>query len=211
MTSERTKSDISRAKILDAAALAFRQKGYAATTLNEIADAAQMKAGSLYYHFDSKEKLLEEVLDIGMHRVHEAVEDSQDQLLAGTPHEERIKAAVEAHLTMLLKHGDYTSANIRIFGQVPEDVRRRHLRLRNAYAALWRDLLTRAQKAGALRKDVDLALVRMLLMGALNWSVEWYKPGKKSIRAMADHMCLMLFDGIGDKETVKSREDAAVS
>jgi len=203
MTSERTKSDISRAKILDAAALAFRQKGYAATTLNEIADAAQMKAGSLYYHFDSKEQLLEEVLDMGMRRVHEAVEESQDRLPAGASHEKRIKAAVEAHLTMLLKHGDYTSANIRIFDQVPEDVRRRHLRLRNAYAALWRGLLTRAQKAGALRNDVDLALVRMLLMGALNWSVEWYKPGKKSIRAMADHMCLMLFDGIGDKEAVK--------
>jgi AcrR family transcriptional regulator len=211
MTSEQSKSDISRAKILDAAAQTFRQKGYAATTLNEIADAAQMKAGSLYYHFDSKEQILEEVLDMGMHRVHEAVEESQGRLPEGTPHQKRIRAAVEAHLTTLLKHGDYTSANIRIFGQVPEDVRRRHLRLRDAYAALWRGLLIRAQKAGALRSDVDLGLIRMLLMGALNWSVEWYKPGKKSIRAMADHMCLMLFDGIGNKEPMKSRENTAVS
>ena len=206
-----SKSDISRAKILDAAALTFRQKGYAATTLAEIADAAQMKAGSLYYYFESKEQLLEEVLDMGMHRVHEAVAESQNRLPTGTSHEIRIKAAVEAHLTMLLKHGDYTSANIRIFGQVPEDVRRRHLRLRNAYAALWRGLLIRAQKAGALRTDVDLALIRMLLMGALNWSVEWYKPGKKSIRAMVDHICLMLFHGIGHEEPVQSPEDAAVS
>ncbi|MCR9243229.1 MAG: hypothetical protein NXH87_17750 [Rhodobiaceae bacterium] len=65
--------------------------------------------------------------------------------------------------------------------------------------------------SGALRSDVDLGLIRMLLMGALNWSVEWYKPGKKSIRAMADHMCLMLFDGIGNKEPMKSRENTAVS
>lgn len=206
MTSEQSKSGISRMRILDAAAQTFRRKGYAGTTLNEIAKAADMQAGSLFYHFGSKDELLEEVLDIGMRRVHEAVEDSQERLPPGAPHRERIRAAVEAHFATLLKHGDYTSANIRIFGQVPEDVQRRHLRLRDAYAALWRRLLIKAQKAGALRGDVDLGLVRMLLMGALNWSVEWYQPGKKSIETMADHMCLMFFDGIGQKEQARRAE-----
>ena len=206
MTSEQSKSGISRMRILDAAAQTFRRKGYAGTTLNEIAKTADMQAGSLFYHFGSKDELLEEVLDIGMRRVHEAVEDSQEHLPPGAPHRERIRAAVEAHFATLLKHGDYTSANIRIFGQVPEDVQRRHLRLRDAYAALWRRILIKAQKAGALRGDVDLGLVRMLLMGALNWSVEWYQPGKKSIETMADHMCLMLFDGIGQKEQARRAE-----
>jgi AcrR family transcriptional regulator len=206
MTSEQSKSGISRMRILDAAAQTFRRKGYAGTTLNEIAKAADMQAGSLFYHFGSKDELLEEVLDIGMRRVHEAVEDSQERLAPDAPHRERIRAAVEAHFATLLKHGDYTSANIRIFGQVPEDVQRRHLRLRDAYAALWRRILIKAQKAGALRGDVDLGLVRMLLMGALNWSVEWYQPGKKSIETMADHMCLMLFDGIGQKEQARRAE-----
>lgn len=206
MTSEQSKSGISRMRILDAAAQTFRRKGYAGTTLNEIAKAADMQAGSLFYHFGSKDELLGEVLDIGMRRVHEAVEDSQERLVPDAPHRERIRAAVEAHFATLLKHGDYTSANIRIFGQVPEDVQRRHLRLRDAYAALWRRILIKAQKAGALRGDVDLGLVRMLLMGALNWSVEWYQPGKKSIETMADHMCLMLFDGIGQKEPARCAE-----
>ncbi len=99
MTSEQSKSDISRARILDAAAKMFRQKGYAATTLIEIARAAGMQAGSLYYHFGSKDELLEEVLDIGMRRVHEAVEESQERLPADSSHRDRIRVAVEAHLT----------------------------------------------------------------------------------------------------------------
>lgn len=207
MPNEQTKSELSRAKILDAAARIFRDKGYAATTLNEIAETADMKAGSLYYHFDCKEEILEEVLDMGMRRIHEAVEDSQIALPPGTSHYQRIHAAVEAHLTTLLRHGDYTSANIRIFDQIPDDVRHRHLRLRNAYAACWRRILNTAQKDGALRNDVDLPLIRMLLMGALNWSVEWYKPGKKSIRSMADHICMMLFEGIATKNDAQVIKD----
>ncbi len=211
MTSEQSKSDISRARILDAAAKTFRQKGYAATTLIEIARAAGMQAGSLYYHFGSKDELLEEVLDIGMRRVHEAVEESQERLPADSSHRDRIRVAVEAHLATLLKHDDYTSANIRIFGQVPEEVQLHHIRQRDAYAELWRHILSKAQKSGALRSNIDLGLVRMLLMGALNWSVEWYQPGRTPIQTIADQMCLMLFNGIGIEEPAQSRENETVT
>lgn len=203
MTTERSKSDLTRTRILDAAARTFRQKGYAATTLNEIASAAEMQAGSLYYHFGSKDELLEEVLDIGANKVNDAIKESQERLPPKATHRERIRAAVDAHLTMLLKHCDYTSANISIFAQIPEEIQQRHLPKRDALAAQWRRILTRAQKAGALRDDVDLSMVRMLLLGALNWSVEWYKPGKTSIPAMADHICLMLLDGIGSKSSAR--------
>lgn len=197
MTTERSKSDVTRMRILDAAARTFRRKGYAATTLNEIASAADMQAGSLYYHFASKDELLEEVLDIGANKVNDAIKESQERLPPDASHRDRIRAAVDAHLTMLLKHCDYTSVNIGIFAQIPEEIQQRHLPKRDTLAAQWRRILTRAQKAGALRDDVDLSMVRMLLLGALNWSVEWYKPGKTSIPAMADHICLMLLEGIG--------------
>ncbi|MDO8288787.1 MAG: TetR/AcrR family transcriptional regulator [Parvibaculum sp.] len=206
MATEQSKSDISRTRILDAAAKTFRQKGYAATTLNEIAKVADMQAGSLYYHFNSKDELLEEVLDIGINRVHEAVEESQENMPAGASQRERIRAAVDAHLTTLLKHGDYTSASISIFAQIPEEIRQRQIPKRDAFSALWRRILGRAQKAGALRNDVNLSMVRLLLLGALNWSVEWHKPGKTSIHAMTEHVCLMLLDGISTEEGIRGAE-----
>ncbi len=207
MTTNLSKSAATRRKILDAAAKTFRKRGYAGTRLNDIADAAAIRAGSIYYHFASKEQLLEQVLDIGIRRVFDAVVREVEALPPGTSSRRIVRAAIEAHLTMLLRHGDYTSANIRLFDQVPDDVHDRQVLLRAAYDDFWRKLLTAAREAGEIRADADLTMVRMFLLGALNWSLEWYRPGAKSIAAMADDVASLLFDGVGpiDASRLNSR------
>ena len=175
------KSERTRQRILDAAARTFRDKGFAGTTLNDIAVAARLRAGSIYYHFDSKERLLEEVLDIGIARVAAAVSRAIEALPPETPPTERIRTGIEAHLRSLLYHGEYTSASFRIFGQTPRDVQGRVLARRRAYADCWRELLHEAREAGEIDPRRDLGLARMFLFGALNWSVEWYDPEKGSL------------------------------
>lgn len=190
------KSAATRRKILDAAARTFRDKGYAATTLNDIADAAEIRAASLYYYFRSKEDLLDAVFGIGMQRVVDAVRQRSAALPEGAPLAERIRVAIEAHLEMLLQQGDYTSANIRIFGQVPKSVQRKQLPLREDYAEFWRELLATAQKAGEVRADLDLGIMRMLIFGALNWCTEWHDPRKGPVREIANHACQLVLNGI---------------
>ncbi len=190
------KSAATRRKILDAAARTFRDKGYAATTLNDIADAAEIRAASLYYYFRSKEDLLDAVFSIGMQRVVDAVRQRSAALPDGAPLSERIRVAIEAHLEMLLQQGDYTSANIRIFGQVPKSVQRKQLPLREDYAEFWRELLDKAQRAGEVRADIDLGIMRMLIFGALNWCTEWHDPRKGPVREIARHACLLVLEGI---------------
>ena len=175
------KSERTRQRILDAAARTFRDKGFAGTTLNDIAVAARLRAGSIYYHFDSKERLLEEVLDIGIARVAAAVGRAIEALPPETPPTERIRTGIEAHLRSLLYHGEYTSASFRIFGQTPRDVQGRVLARRRAYADCWRELLHEVREAGEIDPRRDLGLARMFLFGALNWSVEWYDPEKGSL------------------------------
>ncbi len=153
MTTNLNKSAATRRKILDAAAKTFRKRGYAGTRLNDIADAAAMRAGSIYYHFASKEQLLEQVLEIGIRRVFDAVVREVEALPPGTSGRRIVRAAIEAHLTMLLRHGDYTSANIRLFDQVPDDVHDRQVRLRGEYDEFWRKLLAAARAAGEIRAD----------------------------------------------------------
>ena len=75
-----TKLEKTRLRILDAAAKTFRDKGYSATRLADIAAAAGTKAGSLYYHFDSKEQLLDAVLERGHGRVAKTVRERIDML-----------------------------------------------------------------------------------------------------------------------------------
>ena len=190
------KSERTRQRILDAAARTFRDKGYAGTTLNDIAVAAELRAGSIYYHFDSKERLLEEVLDIGIARVAAAVERVVEALPPETSPTERIRHGIEAHLHSLLYHGEYTSASFRIFWQTPPDVRTRILSRRRDYADYWRRMLQEARAAGEIHPDRDLGLARMFLFGALNWSVEWYDPRKRPLDDFAREAADTFLHGI---------------
>ena len=99
--STNNKSERTRQRILDAAARTFRDKGYAATTLNDIANAARLRAGSIYYHFESKEQILEEVFDIGIKRISDAVIRDVGALPDDAPPSEKIRVGMETHLRTL--------------------------------------------------------------------------------------------------------------
>jgi len=191
-----SKSERTRHKILDAAALLFRLHGYASVTLKDIAARAGMQAGSLYYHFDTKEELVEAVLAVGVDHAHAATREAVRALGAGADPIARIRAAIVAHLRVVLSDGAYASANLRILGQVPEAVRERHLKRQRAYGAFWKSVFRAAADAGAIRADLDLSVVRMLTLGALNWSVEWYHDGRRSPAEIAAHAATIVLDGI---------------
>jgi AcrR family transcriptional regulator len=185
-----------RERILLEAARLFRHRGYAATTLREVADASGIKAGSIYYHFESKEQILGEVLDKGIQVVADAVHARVDALPATATARERVAAAIEGHLWGLLHHGDFTSANIRIYGQVPTAAKNRHRAVRRAYADYWDRLLEDALKRGELRPDSSTTMIRLFVIGALNWTVEWYNPQKGSFQDFVTQVNDIVFDGI---------------
>jgi AcrR family transcriptional regulator len=188
--------EATRDQILTHAARLFRHHGYAATTLRQIADAAGIKAGSIYYHFGSKDEILGVVLDAGIDAVTHAVRERIAALPANASHRDRIAAAIDGHLYGLLHHGDFTSANIRIYGQIPPAAKAQHRVVRRAYAQVWDDLLQAALDAGELRHDTNLAVIRLFLIGALNWTVEWYNPNRGAFSSFSSQITAIVFDGI---------------
>ncbi len=194
------KSVISRQEILDAAAALFRQKGYYATTLRDIAGSVGMKAGSVYYHFDSKEQILEAVLDIGIEAVFKDVRHKVENMAEDVAWRERFHIAIEAHLASLVQHGDYMSANVRVFSQAPEHIRDRHMKIRRAYEDYWANLYHRAKKAGAIRGNINLTALQALVFGAMNWTIEWYKPGREKIETLAEAYTDILMNGVQPTE-----------
>jgi len=177
-----SKSQNSRNELLDIAAKLFMEKGYTATTMRDIAAAANMKAASVYYHFDSKEQMLQEVLDKGITKIFETTQRNMRQLSETASFQERLELLLTSHMEALLKYGAYTSANVRNYGQVPAHVRDVHLPIRNQYDAYWMQFLEEAQANGDIRPDIHLTSLRLMLIGAMNWSLEWYEPGHKPIR-----------------------------
>lgn len=198
-----SKSERSRDSILEAAAKLFRKQGYSATTLRQIAQLANMEAGSIYYHFRSKEVILKEVLDRGLSHIFEAVKLAVTQA-QGQSHRRRIGAAIEAHLIALLEASDFTSANFRTYGHLPEKLKKRHRPLRRAYAEYLDQLFRDAQKAGEIRADIKITMLRIFVIGALNWTVEWARNGtRENVRELAKRIELLIFEGVQPTSSAK--------
>ena len=192
-----TKSERTRQRILDAAAKVFREQGYANARLSDIAALAGMQTGSLYYHFDSREDLVAEILRLGIETSWHNVRQAVDALPADASALDRLATAIRAHTLAVLEISDYASAQARIVGQVPPEVRKGHLVHQRKYGAYWNELIEAAVAAGAVRPDVDLFVARMLVLGALNWTAEWYTP-KRDLRptAIADQAVAMVLHGL---------------
>jgi len=191
-----TKSERTRERILRAAARTFRQLGYTAASLRDIADQAQLKAGSLYYHFESKEALAEAVMDRGVigarQRAEEALaalDERADALMA-------VEAAFRGHLGYLLEEADFAVATLRMLHQTPDAVRVRHLRKQRAFGRFYGELFEQARKQGLIRDEFDLSALRMLLLGALNWSPEWFDADGLSADQLVGQLSLMMRQGL---------------
>ncbi len=194
--SEAGRSTASRAHILAAAARLFRERGYAAATLRQIAAEANIQAGSIYYHFASKEDILIEVLDAGIAGVFASVRTQISKLPPGAGHRERIRAAVIGHLLGLLRHGDFSSASIRSYGQISTALKKRHQGVREDYTHFWDQLIESAQQDGEIRNDIPPKTMRLYLVGSLNWTVEWFNPRRGSLQELSEDICRLVFDGI---------------
>lgn len=186
-----TKAQVSRERVIDAAAKIFVERGYAGTTMRAVATQVGFRAASLYYYYRSKEDLIEAVLARGMGSVADAVRVSLAALPPEATARARIEAATFAHLNSVVTSGDYALASRRVMVQVPIHVRRRLVSLRDAYSELWLEILESARAGGELRDEVDTHLARTIILGALNSVLDWYRPNGKTLREIAEQFAIM--------------------
>lgn len=191
-----TSSGNSRDRLLDSAAKIFRERGYVATTMRAIAKEAGIEAGSIYYHYKSKDELISAVLDFGITALLDSVKAVIEALPVDTPPRARIEKAIDAHVANILRYGDYMLAMRRVFGQVPDRIWKHHMALRENYGALWHDILTDAREKKVLRQDVDIKVARLFLLGGLNWTVEWLKPQKQPVSEVTHMFASLILDGL---------------
>ncbi|EGI76591.1 TetR/AcrR family transcriptional regulator [Hylemonella gracilis] len=176
-----------RDNVLQAAALVFAEQGYKGATLRQIADAAGLLAGSIYHHFESKEALYEAVQAEGYRRMQRVVED------AIAPHSDpwtALEAACCAHLTEMLTGGPIARlTGMGLVGLREGKVSPAMQLARDGYE----NLLARLIDQLPLRPGLDRTLLRLQLLGALNWTLIWYRPdGSRSPAQIAQHLIAAL-------------------
>lgn len=179
-----SKSAQTRARIRDAAAHVLSTKGYAGLRLTDVAAEASIQAPAIYYYYSSRDDLIEEVMWSGIADMREHVSAVLAELPDGTQPLDRLLAAAEAHLRHALEISDYTTASVRNAGQVTLKIRKRQVLEEERYGEIWRGLINDLARDGQLRPELDLYISQMLVLGALNWAVEWWHPRRGSIEAV---------------------------
>ena len=160
--------DNKRPQLLDAAASHFAEAGYDAASMREIAAAAGMKAGSMYYYFPSKEDLLVAVHEEGIRRISEEVVAALDGQFGPWI---RLEVAMVTHLRALLGGGDYVRVVIKVPPRENAKARARLVALRDGYERIFTTLIN----ALPLATSIDARHVRLMILGAMNWSPNWFR------------------------------------
>ena len=156
--------------MLDAAARLFAEKGYVATSMRDIAQHCGMLPGSLYYHFAAKEDLLVAVYERG---VEELLINVRTAIAKESEPWMRLQAACTAHLETVLRRSDYAQVLIRVLPGDVAPAAARLVELRNEYEKQLVGLIG----ALPLADGTDRKALRLMLIGALNWSRFWFTPG----------------------------------
>ncbi|MDZ4290966.1 MAG: TetR/AcrR family transcriptional regulator [Hydrogenophaga sp.] len=188
-----------RQALMRAAAKLFRQYGFAATSTRDIATAAGMRSGSPFYHFENKEALLAGVMHEGMQsalRRQTAAMDgaaaagaSAGQTLSAR---ECLRVLVRNHLEVLLgPDSDFIPVMLYEWRSLSEAQRSEVNRLKADYEVAWVPVLQALHASGELKGEPGLA--RLMLFGALNWSVQWFDPGRQASLDDLTQTTLLLF------------------
>jgi AcrR family transcriptional regulator len=176
-------------QVLDHAARLFRSQGFEGTSVRDIARAVGILPGSLYCHFATKEALLTAVYIRGVEQISAAVQAAMD---AHVDPWDRLEAACVAHLEAILRDDDYAQVVIRVRPSDAPAAQQELIRLRNQYEALFTGLV----KALPLPRSTDRHALRLMLVGALNWSQTWYRPdGRFHPRTIARKFVALLRQG----------------
>ncbi len=167
-----------RQKILEAAAGRFGHQGVAGTTIREIAVDSGVQPPAIYHYFDSKSDLLRAVHEEGMRRITGRVHSA---LVGVTDPWERLEAVCVAHMAELLEGGVFFRAVMRELPPVDDPWRPYIIALRDQYERVFVSLLADLR----LPQGVDRHYLRLMLLGAMNWAFNWFRPDGESTETIA--------------------------
>ena len=176
---------MSRAKLIAVSARLFAKGGFEATSMRDIAGRSGMLAGSMYYHFPSKNDLIAAVYEAGVAEIGAAVDEALDKARGSWP---RLEAGCVAHLEALLADSAHAAVMTADLSRLDSRLRRRLVTLRDGYEKRFVELV----EALPLPAGTDRSLWRLQLLGALNWTRTWYRPGTKSPAEIAKAMVTAL-------------------
>ena len=175
----------------------FRERGFHATSMQDLAEALGMNRGSLYHYIDSQDDLLWAIVDGGFRTLEERVLPLLD---GDGPGRERLAAAVEAHLSVAAEHRDELTL-LQMERRALSPARLAEvIERRDAYEAGFRRAVRDGVAAGELR-PVDERMASIAVLSLCNWFTQWYRPdGPMTPGEIAEVFTSLYLDGLRTRE-----------
>ena len=178
--------------LLDVAVAAFNERGYEATSMDELATRLGITKSAIYHHVPSKVELLRLALDRALDALFAVT--AEPGATSG-PAIDRLEHVVRGSVRVLTEQLPFVTLLLRVRGNSP--VEEAALRRRREFDRIVTDLVGAAQAEGDVRPDVDPAVTSRLLFGTVNSLTEWYRPdGGLSADDLADALVATTFPGL---------------
>jgi AcrR family transcriptional regulator len=178
--------------LLDVAVAVFNERGYDATSMEDLAARLGVTKSAIYHHVPSKVELLRLALERAMDALFAVTEEPG--AISG-PAIDRLEHVVRGSVRVLAAELPFVTLLLRVRGN--GDVEQEALQRRREFDHLVTDLVRAAERQGDVRPDVDPAVTSRLLFGTVNSLVEWYRPGRGlDASALADALVSITFTGL---------------
>jgi AcrR family transcriptional regulator len=179
-------------EILHAASRVFRRRGLQSTGMRDIATELNMAVGNLYYYFKDKEALLAFVQEDTLEALLELADRVRNQKLRANG---RLFMLIEEHVVLLNEEIPGSLAHLEVEA-LTEPWRRRVQDRRDAYERAFREILEEGMATGIFRQT-DPKVSAMAILGAVNWTVKWFRPdGGKTAREIGRECAELLVRGV---------------
>jgi AcrR family transcriptional regulator len=191
----------SRQEILRTAARLFQQRGYDATSMNDVAAALRLSKGGLYHHFQSKDEILFEIMDHAMEITQERV---LNPVRGISDPEERLRALIRLHIEVVLSPRDREiTVMLHENHPLPPGLRKRINARKKDYVHFLESLMAEVQDSvrkkahHPLKGKVSPRAAAFALLGMINWIYQWYKPeGDLQAQNLIPQFTELIFGGI---------------
>jgi len=178
--------------LLAVAVTVFNERGYEATSMDELAQRAGVTKSAIYHHVPGKEELLRLAVDRALDGLFAVTREPE---ATTGPAIDRLEHVVRGSVQVLTTELPFVTLLLRVRGNT--DVERAALQRRREFDHVVRDLVRAARREGSVRADVDPALIGRLLFGTVNSLTEWYRPdGPLSAGDLADALVTTTFGGL---------------
>lgn len=182
-----------RDEIILSAAQIFREKGYHATSMQDIANAVQLQKASLYHHIRSKQEILLAVLDQALDIL---IEDIEPIVESDARSEEKLKLAMGRYVERMTGNADLAAVLLLEHRSLEPQLRARHIERRDRFEDLWRTIVREGVDRGEFR-SMDEAVATFALLGVQNWLITWYQEGGRlSAAQLADQFAEIFLHGL---------------